>query len=471
MGDLTEVRGKWWNPLSKERVAPGTLTLTDDEPVLTYDYRSHGSEGDRIVLDDTVHGLLDDGRAVTLWDWRVGGPKSTKRYVHDRDLTEYERTFTHAVLGAHCQSIEESRFDAVRVRFKHLKALLRTEEVLAMDAEPSPSGTAGFMWGDDAPYSIEVSLHDRPLLEYRKYPSEDEPHECFSRFLGDEAAVVFTSDRPASYEIYDQLLYNMQLLTAFTYQAALPRTSWEVRLPGSKDWLTVATTQSLKTPTKRSHFFPERLVVSGEDTAPETLIARWFEAVNDLYPLPQVLAIQFLSPGGVMEAKLLIGLSALEKAHSVLPFKPEKFPDDDLSALKKKLKRTLSEWLDETSIDLDHRQRYRAWLSESLHNRKTFAASLAETLSFLEPGTLAALGIQPDEWIQETKKARNSLAHTASHVPRPDSAGGSRIRRLDAQNRALLSLIVRKWMVNSSPPPESTKFIFPEVAHWTSFSK
>ena len=71
MGDLTEVRGKWWNPLSKERVAPGTLTLTDDEPVLTYDYRSHGSEGDRIVLDDTVHGLLDDGRAVTLWDWRL----------------------------------------------------------------------------------------------------------------------------------------------------------------------------------------------------------------------------------------------------------------------------------------------------------------------------------------------------------------------------------------------------------------
>ena len=77
VGDLTEVRGKWWNPLSKERVAPGTLTLSDDEPVLTYDYRSHGSEGDRIVLDDTVHGLLDDGRAVTLWDWRVGEPKST----------------------------------------------------------------------------------------------------------------------------------------------------------------------------------------------------------------------------------------------------------------------------------------------------------------------------------------------------------------------------------------------------------
>ena len=221
----------------------------------------------------------------------------------------------------------------------------------------------------------------------------------------------------------------------------------------------------------RFHFFPERLVVSGEDTAPETLIARWFEVINALYPLPQVLALPFLSPGGVMEAKLLVGLSALEKAHSVLPFEPEKFPDDDLSALKKKLKRTLREWLDETSIDLDHRQRYRAWLSESLHNRKTFAASLAETLSFLEPGTLAALGIQPDEWIQETKKARNSLAHTASHVPRPDSAGGSRIRRLDAQNRALLSLIVRKRMVNTSPPPENIKFIFPEVAHWTSFSK
>ena len=399
MGDLTEVRGKWWNPLSKERVTSGTLTLSDDEPVLTYDYRSHGSEGDRIVLDDTVHGLLDDGRAVTLWDWRVGGPKSTKRYVHDRDLTEDQRTFTHAVLGAHCQSIEESRFDAARVRFKHLKALLRTKEVLAMDAEPSPSGTASFMWVDDAPYSIEVSLHDRPLLEYWKYPSEDEPHVGFSRFLGDEAAVVFTSDRPASYELYGQLLYNMQLLTAFTYQAALPRTSWEVRLPGGKDWLTVVTTQSLKTPTRRLHFFPERLVVSGEDTAPETLIARWFEVINALYPLPQVSALPFLSPGGVMEAKVLAGL--------------------------------------------------------------------AETLSFLEPGILAALGIQPDEWIRETKKARNSLAHTASHVPRPDSAEGSRIRRLDAQNRALLSLIVRKWMVNSSPPPENIKFIFPEVAHWT----
>ena len=48
VGDLTEVRGKWWNPLSKERVTPGTLTLSDDEPVLTHDYRSHGSEGDWI---------------------------------------------------------------------------------------------------------------------------------------------------------------------------------------------------------------------------------------------------------------------------------------------------------------------------------------------------------------------------------------------------------------------------------------
>ena len=48
VGDLTEVRGKWWNPLSKERVTSGTLTLSDDEPVLTYDYRSDGSEGDWI---------------------------------------------------------------------------------------------------------------------------------------------------------------------------------------------------------------------------------------------------------------------------------------------------------------------------------------------------------------------------------------------------------------------------------------
>ena len=116
MGDLTEVRGKWWNPLSKERVAPGTLTLTDDEPVLTYDYRSHGSEGDRIVLDDTVHGLLDDGRAVTLWDWRVGGPKSTKRYVHDCDLTEAQRTFTHAVLGAHFSCGAMTRRTVLRSR-------------------------------------------------------------------------------------------------------------------------------------------------------------------------------------------------------------------------------------------------------------------------------------------------------------------------------------------------------------------
>ena len=126
-------RGKWWPAGSPTTSYSGTIRFVDGRPRLTVNAPPVGQSVYDLHGPPVIHGELESGNKVTLWD------QYEQPLLHDDRPTErglkFHRHFSHALMGQHLGTYEEELFQYSAVQ---LHGLAEWSEILEPTMQDLP---------------------------------------------------------------------------------------------------------------------------------------------------------------------------------------------------------------------------------------------------------------------------------------------------------------------------------------------
>ncbi|WP_369746488.1 hypothetical protein [Paenarthrobacter sp. AMU7] len=429
--------GSWWAPDCPELAFHGNLEFKGRKPELRISADVFGQH--RVVHGKSrvVHGKLETGEKLTLWD--LSGHPLRSLYNGDNG-TENVKTFTYAILGDHLAGPEETRlrYSAYRMRGLGTWAAIDAPIPYATPYEELPNYHPVVLSipddETDTEYLVEVRIENPRRLE----AEEGNSYGVISSFTGEDARIVFACEPPAPARIHDLLLFDMQALLTFSYQGGAPIESEWLALGNLDDQLNVMREDAFTGHPPTEHIFRDAMVLTTAALEPRELLPAWWRVVEELYPATQVITLYHHGPHGVLENSVSSVIAMLENLHAKIGPTTTRFEQGFLRAQAKPLKAALR-----SAFPGNEYARFREFMYEALQNdRPTLEIRLEELVSAATPERLALMHIDPTQWIEDVRLVRNPLAHTSSHVGRRGGGNSVVLRRVNAQSRAIATMLV-----------------------------
>jgi hypothetical protein len=427
-----EYRGHWWPPGKLDVHYPGVLRFDDQNPVLTIESPAIGQEVFELGRVPTLHGTLDNGHRVTLWDLRQ---HALIHHPVDDAIMRHERTFTYAILGELLDDYRDAVFTCSAVRFHDLHewSMFSTPVAQGTPEDEHPQHAAAFLVDlTNDLTGVQHQVQIRVEHPRRVETSPAFPGGAIIDHPGDHVRVVFECDPPATAGFHDLLLRDMQALLTFCYQAGAPVTG---------ECLATCETGPVLAVTRRDTFRGHpphgqasfQMLLSCSVADPSALLPAWSKAVEDLFPAPQVITLYHHSSRGLLEQSTASAIAATENLHSAIGPTKHRIATGYLAERTKHLLKK--------SAGEQHKE-FRQYLREKLkENRPTLGTRLDELLDIITLERVGKMGIEPAAWSNDVKEVRNKLAHTGAHVPKRGDSG-EQLNRVNDETRAILSLLL-----------------------------
>lgn len=433
----TGLSGIWWspNPEHLDIRLRGTLSVVKDRPRLEFESPREGQDYAKIAHAGVVHGELDSGEPVTLWDF-TDNPLVT---VSDEDgwaneVFRYRKAVDYALIGAHLPRYADAKFTFSVAQFANLGRWSLIETPIRRDLPPAdlPQHAPAVL---DIEHPQESGV--RYVVEVRiEHPGrvEEDAGGAHAIYEHNEelARVVFECTPAAPAALHSRLVREMQWLVAVCCQSSTPLTG---------EWLAITDPGDLL-PLRRHEGWPDDLrePVTNRDIAMPAesfpicdLLPAWWRALDSLYPAPQVLAMYHLYPRGLLEQSATSAIAALENFHAIVGPTKELLDADYLENCLSELRSRFAG---------NEFARFRGFVrSAAKGNRPVLCKKLTELVERAGVDRVAQLGVDQDAWAKTVVRMRNNLAHSGSHVKRPQTSGGD-LRAVYRQVRALLTLLV-----------------------------
>jgi ApeA N-terminal domain 1 len=432
-------RGRWWPAGNTELNYRGTLRFTERRPTLTLKAPPIGQEVFELGRVATLHGQLESGQLVTLWDLQGHHLQHERRAAKDGS-SQHHRTFNYAILGGHVGDYEEATFSYSAYRLHDLSEWSRlttlTDHELPSDQLPQfEAARVVGMHQED--FGVEFSVEARLEHPMRVQTDATFPGGAIFDHTGDDVRVVFHTDPPAPARYHNLLLFDLQSLLTFSYQGGAPVLGEWFALKDMNDPLPVLRHDSFNghNPSRK---WPDRMVLSAEVGEPMQFLSAWWKAVDELFPTTQIIGAYHHGARGVLEGSVSSAIAAAERMHELLGATKTRFAPELLALRQKEIRAKYS--------GKEHSE-FRQFIGESFrNNRLTLKTRLGELADLVTVERLRAMSINPDDWIEEVKAVRDKLAHTGSHVDRRDNDASNLLDRVNVQTRAIVSVLVIQWM-------------------------
>jgi hypothetical protein len=432
-------RGRWWPAGSPDLSFPGKLRFKDRSPTLTVKSPSVGQEVFEFGVVDTIHGQLETGELVTLWDVQGHHLQHLVAAVSDAH-SKHRRSFTFAIFGEHLKSHDDQTFTYSAFRLHGLDEWSRMTKPIPRGLEPqqlpqyTPATLSGF---ESSKYGSDYTVEARVELPMRIETDHRFPHGAIMDHTGENVRVVFECTPPAPAGFHNLLLFDLQALLTFSYQSGAP-------VKG--EWLAISDPCSPLSVLKRDSFNgrkvnqldPSQMIVSASKMDPADLFPSWWRAVHDLYPAPQVITIYNHGSRGILEGSTSSAIAAAEHLHGLVGATKTRFPGGFLAAKAAELK---SKYPGADNAE------FRQFLREALkNNRPTLTTRLKELAATVTTDRMALLGIDEKDWMGGVKAVRDKLAHTSSHVGRRNDGSSVQLEQVNIQTRAIITMLILKQL-------------------------
>lgn len=450
-------KGSWWPAHDATARFEGTLRFRKRQPQLTLIAPPVGQEVFALGRTEVVHGQLDSGEMVTLWDLQSHWLEH-RRPTRSNELSRYRRTFSYALRGAYLEGFDDARFSRSAYRLHGMKSWSQIVEPIprgltGSDLPQYPVATRVGLHADD--FGVEYTVGVRIENPLRVETDERWPEGAIFDHTGDDVRVVFDCVPPAPAKFHDLLLFDLQSLLTFSYQDGAPVEEEWLESVDSKTWLSVVRHDAFKGAKPRP-LGQSQMVLTPQSVSTEHLFNAWWRVIDDLFPACQVITAYHHGTRGVLEGSVTSAIAVIERLHSIVGETKHRFPPGYLETKSEELKHTYP------GKELAP---FRQFLREALrNNRPTFDVRLQEVLDVVTENRLSLLGIDGADWTSGVKAMRNLLAHTASHVDRRDRDASNRLDRVNAQTRAIIvMLILHELAVPANELDEAARVLAIEV--------
>lgn len=430
--------GTWWPPGEREFSFQASLEFKDRRPRLTVASPLLGQEVFKLAHTRIVHGELDSGDKVTLWD--TGGHVLESFGDHDGSM-QSTRRFTYAVLGEHLENYEEAcfRFSAYRLHGLGVWSAMDSPIPRGLSWEELPQYDQALLTivdSDDpcVQYSIEVRIESPRRLETDAFF----PSGGIVSHTGENARVIFECTPPAPARIHDLLLFDLQALLTFSYQGGAPVEAEWLATDDLEQALNVLREDSFTGHKPTGHVFRQNMILTLEVAEPSVLFPAWWKAVEELYPATQVSSLYYHGSRGLLESSVSSAIAVAEHLHGIIGPTKRRFPEGFLADKRKELKK---------AFPGPANAAFREFLHQALQNdRPILSTRLQEITEGVTSARLAVMAIDPARWIVDVKGVRDLIAHTSSHVSRRGSGSSTLLNRVNAQTRAIVAILILQQM-------------------------
>lgn len=432
--EFKKYHGKWWSPDEPELVFPGVLGFDKGRPGLSIKAPYVGQEFYALGKPETIHGELQSGEKVTLWDLQG----SHLHYLSTRKShTKYRRLFSCAILGDYLASPKEQIF---KFSSYGLRGLPEFSERL--DAVPASLPEAERPKYEDARFSIEHNETCYQISARIENPRQLQRDEAGDRSYfpyrsGDEVRITFQCSPPAPLEVHDELLRDFRGLLAFACIDIIPIEGQWLGLSERIDMYSVVRRDSLRDFRKYAtgNIFNFNMLVTLDQVPPEILLPRWWKAAGDLYPATEIISSYNLGIRGVLESSTSSAIALAERLQEAIAPGAKRYERAAYREMQAKI-------MDGFSDDIE----FAALLKGLLNNRLTLQGKLDLLAEAVSPERFTMMGIDSVMWMKDVRAVRDLLAHTGSHVKGRSSGAATKLIRVNYETRAIVSILILKLM-------------------------
>lgn len=429
--------GKWWPAGSPTTPYSGAIRFVDGRPRLTVSAPRVGESVYDLHGPPVIHGELESGKKVTLWD------QYAQPLLHDpteRGM-RFHRNFSYALMGQHLGTYEEELFQYSAVQLHGLAEWTEMHEPtlqdLPEDKLPQYPDAMLQVPNPDNPgqsYTVLVRVENPKRLEISKRSGT----HAFINHMGDKARITFQCDPPAPARVHDLLLFDLQPLLSFAYHSAVSVDSEWLAVNDLVDSISVMRPHRIRREYVEQSLINDNMVLPLSAVDPSVLFPAWWRVQEELYPAPQIITSYLQGTRGVLEGSVSSVIAVAEHLHSKIGPTKERFDKKELKSKKRAVIQALGAGQDPDFIKFIH---------ESFgNNRPTLATRLSELIDEVTPGRLEIMSINGELWAADVKQVRNLLAHTGSHVPRRSNAASELLARVNIETRAVVAMLILKQM-------------------------
>ncbi|MET3173810.1 UNVERIFIED_ORG: hypothetical protein ABIB52_001648 [Arthrobacter sp. UYCu721] len=451
--------GEWWVGHEKETKFTGFLEFENRAPRLTVISGAIGQQVFNLAHAILVHGELESGTKVTLWD--MAG-HSLEFLSTDDDSMRHARRFSYAISGEHLTGPDQAKF-------RYSAYQLHGLGTWSAKDDPVPFNLDEKLLPQYAPAELAISDEEETGVTYsvKVYIENFRRLESSSRtrtgaiinYPGTDAQVVFESEPAAPARIHDLLLFDLQALLTFSYQGGAPIIREWLAVEDRAQQLDVIRKDSFTGTRPRGHVFRQAMVLSLARTEPNVLLPAWWRVVEELYPATQVVSLYHHGTRGILESSVASAIAVAEHMHSLIGPTRTRFEGGFLESHVPSIKAAFP--------GKDHAP-FREFLYEALkNNRPTLTTRLKELVAAVTEPRLMLMTIRPDQWIADVKRVRNPVAHTSSHVTRRGGDSSTLLYRVNSQTRAIVTLLVLQQMgLDPAALDDAAEALSREIRHF-----
>ncbi|MHA6667489.1 ApeA N-terminal domain 1-containing protein [Homoserinimonas sp. A447] len=452
-------RGRWWPADNPELSYPGTLRFLKRSPFLSVRSPPIGQEVFELGRGPTLHGELENGEKVTLWDLAENYLEHSSKPTRDGS-SKHSRRFSYAIRGEHLGDYSAVRFRRSAHRLHDLREWSRIEDPVSsgLPYEELPQFDAVTLSG----LHLDEFETDYTVLTTIEYPMRVETNDSFPKgaimnHTGDDVRVVFETTPPAPARFHDLLVFDLRALLTFSYQSGAPVLGEWLQQDDSSPNLPVIRKDAYNGVQTR-HLRPSQMVLSAGHAAPADIFTSWWKLVDELFPAPQVVVMYHHASRGVLESSTSSAMAAAEHLHSALGDTKTRFP---VGYLEAQLPSLIAAFPGKANGP------FRQFLREAMkNNRPTLHTRLTELVALITPARVELAGFSSKTWIAGVKAVRNKLAHTGSHIDRRDGAGSRLLDHVNLQTRAVLTLLVLSQMGLSNEALDRSAKVLADNLRW-----
>ena len=430
-------RGKWWPAGAPTTSYSGTIRFVAGRPLLTVNAPPVGQSVYDLHGPPVIHGELESGNKVTLWD------QYEQPLLHDpteRGM-RFHRHFSYALMGQHLGAYEEQLFQYSAVQLHGLAEWTEMHEPTMQDLPwdklpqyPSAMLQISNPVNPGQSYTVQVRVENPKRLEVSKRSGT----HAFINHMGDKARITFQCDPPAPARVHDLLLFDLQPLLAFAYHSAVSVDSEWLAVNDLVDSIPVMRPHHIRKEYVEQSLFNDNMVLPLSAVDPSVLFPAWWRVQEELYPAPQIITSYLQGTRGVLEGSVSSVIAVAEHLHSKTGPTKERFDKKDLRNKEREVIDALGAGQDPDFIK---------FVRESFgNNRPTLATRLSELIDAVTPRRLEIMSINGESWAADVKQVRNLLAHTGSHVPRRSNAASVLLARVNIETRAIVAILILEQM-------------------------
>lgn len=407
--DLADVLvGRFWLAGDDEHAVPGRLTLPEaasprlelDQPVTPLLREVDGGEqpdGTRtfVFADDgpvleflVVHGALDDGTLVTL----VDAFQKHRRVGAGQDRQSLQAKF--ALVGGHVSGGDEL-YTQMRLQLRHLDAWAALPAFALKEDDPHQGRALGFRGSGPSPVSLEgegrLDLEQEPEIEFSTVRSGRIGRAVWLRAVDLPPMTAEDLDR--------RFVTPLSSLLTLATDTDCPPVAVEIATGSDQPWLEMHH-PGLRAPAEEvrpTHRQLLPLAVLGLDR-----VATWLNAVEDLGPLPPVVAAAAAKPASTLETQLLELATVAEGLHRRL-FKESRRLSPEQARVARK---AVSDAVDH--LDQDVRNVVEGAMTHI--EDPSFPQRLMQLADYVA-GAMPGVTGRPNRWKHYVTETRNESAH------------------------------------------------------------